>query len=287
MLRSLSYLVLLLLHSLWCTSVFASKLETVTTTIVQGATQATSVYVDNVRHVLYFGAARSLGRVTLGENCGNVPLVSQIAAGVKGQIGSQDGVGSAARFADIHGMDGTADGMTLYCADYHNYVIRKVSISRAGGGDGAVFNVTTIAGSTAGSLLDGVGRAARLAPIGLALNKAESALYIGDSDNAAIRRINLSTMLVETLVKNSSATPMLVPAFLQLTPDGQFVIFADTDIQRIARVSSTMGSATTMENIAGALGQSGVLDGMNGLSARFSSPRGLALSPDWIDAVRW
>lgn len=113
-----------------------------------------------------------------------------------------------------HSMDGTDGGKTLYIVDYDNSVIRKVSISIAGGGDGAVFNVTTIAGST---------------PVGLALNPAESALYIGDVAHSAIRRINLSTMMVETLLKNSPLTP----TFLTLTPDGDFVIFSDSRNHRI------------------------------------------------------
>ncbi|CUE74112.1 Hypothetical protein, putative [Bodo saltans] len=88
-------------------------------------------------------------------------------------------------------------------------------------------------------------------------------------------------MMVETLVKDSPSTPIGYGlTFLRLTPDGKFVIFADSDNHRIAKVSSTMGSATTITNVAGAIGQIGVLDGVNGSNARFATPRGLALSPD-------
>ncbi|CUG86500.1 unnamed protein product [Bodo saltans] len=251
--------------------------EAFTTTLVQDVRGVTSLFVDTERNVLYFGSSY-LGRVVLGVDCGAAPLVAQVVAGVKGRAGSQDGVGSAALFG-TNSMDGTNDGKTLYIADYENSVIRKVSISIAGGGDGAVFNVTTIAGSTPG-LQDGVGRAAQLRPAGLALNPAESALYIGDIGNSAIRRINLSTLLVESLVRNSTSTPIAGPTFLRLTPDGEFVIFADSSNHRIARVSSRMESATSITTIAGAVGEVGVLDGVDGSSAQFSTPRGLALSPD-------
>lgn len=254
----------------------------VTSTLVENTPSVTAVHVDAARNVLYFGAGYPvggyLGRVALGEDCGTVPSLAQVVAGQQGNVGLQDGIDSAALFSNIHGIEGTADGRALYCADLGNNAVRMVNVSIAGGGAGAVFKVTTIAGSTPG-FRDGVGTAAQLSPIGLALNSAETALYVGDYLNAAIRRINLSTMLVQTLVQNSASTPMALGlTFLRLTTDGKFVIFADSNNHRIAMVSSTMGSATTITNVAGALGQIGVLDGVDGSSARFSTPRGLALS---------
>ncbi|CUE74485.1 membrane-associated protein, putative [Bodo saltans] len=254
------------------------------TTLVESATSVTTVYIDANSNVLYFGggypASGYIGRVALGSDCGTEPLTAVVVAGGKGQSGLQDGVGSGALFNGIHDIEGTADGKTLYLSDYYNNVIRMISISIAGGGVGAMFNVTTIAGSVAG-FLDGIGRAAQLRPVGLALNAEESALYVGDYGNAAIRRITLSSMMVETLVQDSPSTPIATGlTFLRLTPDSECVIFADSSNHRVAKVSSVMGSATTITNIAGALGQIGVLDGVDGSRARFSYPRGLTFSPD-------
>ncbi|CUG04453.1 membrane-associated protein, putative [Bodo saltans] len=253
--------------------------EIFTTTLVANTVNVTVVHIDVERNILYFGAGAEyggyVGRVVLGVDCGPTPLTFQIVAGVQGKLGSQDGVGSNALFGDVHGMDGTADGKTLYCSDHVNGLIRRITISRAGGGVGATFNVTTIAGSTPG-YGDGSGRQALLRPIGVALNPAETALYIGDYGNSAIRRINLSTLLVETVVKIGIS----LPTFLRVSPDGAFVFFADSGNNRIARVASAPGS--TLVNIAGVVsnGQTVVRDGVDGSSARFWEPRGLIFSPD-------
>ena len=101
-------------------------------------------------------------------------------AGMAGQEGSADGVGSAARFYEPEGV--AADGAgNVYVADTWNHTIRKITP------DGAVSTLAGLAGE-AGSA-DGIGSAARFCyPHGMAVDSATN-IYVADSDNATIRRI--------------------------------------------------------------------------------------------------
>ena len=113
-------------------------------------------------------------------------------AGLAGAAGSTDGAGSVARFNNPYGV--AADGVgNVYVADSINHTIRKFVIN------GAV--VTTLAG-TAGQagFADGVGVAARFSgPSKVALDGLGS-LYVADWSNAAIRKIDLASGTVATVV---------------------------------------------------------------------------------------
>jgi DNA-binding beta-propeller fold protein YncE len=100
-------------------------------------------------------------------------------AGSVGQFGSEDGIGSAARFSGALGI--ASDGSFLYIAEGGSGAIRKIDI--------ATREVTTLAGSVGqiGSE-DGTGSAARFnAPTGIASDG--SFLYVADRNNHAIRQI--------------------------------------------------------------------------------------------------
>jgi len=106
-------------------------------------------------------------------------------------FGFDDGTGNAARFTYPGGVAVDNAG-TLYIADYNSHTIRKITI-------GGV--VTTLAG-TAGlsGSSDGFGSAARFnQPVGVALNSANTLLYVADSGNHTIREIDLATGGVTTL----------------------------------------------------------------------------------------
>lgn len=106
-------------------------------------------------------------------------LVTTIA-GLAGSSGSQDGLGTAARFSSPRGIAVDAMG-TLYVADAGNHTIRK--ISPAG-------QVTTWVGAAGQSgNADGVGSMARLSsPTGLAIDHAGN-LYVTDQ-NRTVRKIS-------------------------------------------------------------------------------------------------
>ncbi|MBI5250990.1 MAG: DUF1311 domain-containing protein [Desulfomonile tiedjei] len=109
-------------------------------------------------------------------------------AGSSGKQGSADGVGKAARFQFPYGM--ATDSVNLYVADHMNATIRKVVI--------ATGKVTTLAG-TAGKrgFVDDNGTAARFStPHDITILGKN--LYVTDSSNNTVRRIDASTGDVTT-----------------------------------------------------------------------------------------
>ncbi len=109
-------------------------------------------------------------------------------AGAAGSQGTTDGAGTRARFFFPEGIWG--NGTTLYVTD--GYGIRKIDIATA--------QVTTIAGNltTPGST-DGIGTAASFSyPLGLWGDGSN--LYVADNDYATIRKIDLGTNNVTTII---------------------------------------------------------------------------------------
>jgi alpha-tubulin suppressor-like RCC1 family protein len=112
--------------------------------------------------------------------------VSLLAGG--GGWGNTDGIGSAARFSTPSAI--AIVGAHLYVADTHNYNIRKVVI--------ATGEVTTLAGTGSREFKNGTGTAAAFKyPFGLATDGTH--LYVSDTDNHAIRKIEIASAKVTTL----------------------------------------------------------------------------------------
>jgi len=90
---------------------------------------------------------------------------------------------------------------TMYVADTNNHAIRAVNL--------ATNAVTTIAGNGEYSWADGTGATARFnAPTGITIDSTSSNLYVADSNNGAIRKINIATGAVTTIIgKNCSSSP--------------------------------------------------------------------------------
>jgi hypothetical protein len=190
-------------------------------------------------------------------------------AGSPGQVGFADGTGTAARF---HGPSGvTTDGVNVYVTDMDNHVIRRISI--------ATGEVTTIAGSPGqtGSA-DGIGSAARFnGPEGLGMDEAN--LYVSDSGNFTIRKIEIATGEVTTIAGSpgqsgfadgvGAEARFLYPE--TITTDGTALYLPDSENRVIRRVEIATGEVTT---IAGSPGQVGSTDG-TGSAARFNRPIGI------------
>ncbi|MDD2853333.1 MAG: hypothetical protein PHY09_15720 [Desulfuromonadaceae bacterium] len=177
-------------------------------------------------------------------------------AGSAGVSGSDDGVGIAARFNQPMGI--TTDGTSLYIADYGNGSIRKMDISSGtvttvatiqfpkgittaiGGGslyvtDGinvviykiisgtlTQWDTSVIAGGVSGSA-DGVGTAASFkSPYGIVEDGGY--LYVADTTNYAVRKINIATNEVTTIsVLDSGVGPT------GITKIGNIIYTSNTD----------------------------------------------------------
>jgi len=99
-----------------------------------------------------------------------------------GEIGSANGIGSAASFNYPAGLALDAIG-NLYVPDYDNHLIRKVSPSGA---------VTTLAGTGVWGRDNGSGTAASFHyPTGVAVD-ADGLVYVADSFNHMIRKMTPS-----------------------------------------------------------------------------------------------
>lgn len=124
-------------------------------------------------------------------------------AGTAASAGTSDGVGSAARFRSPRGLALSADKKTLYVADASNNLIRSIDI------DPLSVNyrqVTTIAGQASVAVTaDGTGTGATfVSPSHLAADSTN--LWITDTTAGLVRRMNLSTGVVTTVVGGGDST---------------------------------------------------------------------------------
>ncbi len=186
-------------------------------------------------------------------------------------FGSEDGIGSAARFKIPLGIAVDASG-NLYVADSNNYAIRKITSAGV---------VTTLAGMAGGAGSEnGTGSAARFNyPRGIAVDGSGN-VYVADTSNHTIRKIT-SASVVTTLAGipenfgsadgTGSAARFYGPHGIAADAIGN-VYVADSVNNTIRKITSA-GVVTTL---AGSAGNSGRVDG-SGVDARFYNPKGIAV----------
>jgi sugar lactone lactonase YvrE len=171
------------------------------------------------------------------------------------QPGAVDAVGTAARFQEPEGLalDGSGN---LYIADTDNNTLRVMAIT-----SGAVTTLAGTAGMTGAD--DGTGAAARFyKPRALALD-GSGHLFVADSLNQSIRRVDVMTGAVTTLAKLSA-----VPQGVVFVGGMVWVALADNTVQAL---DPSAGTATP---IAGTSGMPGFVDA-SAATARFNNPAGL------------
>ncbi|KAA6465088.1 hypothetical protein DYQ86_03815 [Acidobacteria bacterium AB60] len=123
--------------------------------------------------------------------------VSSLALSVFGNTaGSADGVDAKAAFNVPFSMASDATG-NVYVSDWMNGTIRKIALADKSGS-----SVSTVAG-TPGLIgyADGVGVDARFNnPLGMAIDPSANLLYVADTGNSEIRKLDLADGHVTTLV---------------------------------------------------------------------------------------
>lgn len=185
--------------------------------------------------------------------------------------GLLDGTGSLAMFNFPHSV--TVDGSgNLFVADTFNHTIRKVTT------DGEVTTLVGTAG-VAGST-DGVGDTAQFnTPCGVTSDGSGN-LYVADSYNHGIRKVNVAWSAVTTFAGSiaqpgstngtGSVARFKYPNGIGVDPTGNLYV-ADTNTHTLRKVTSA-GVVTTF---AGA--SAGLVNG-NGTSALFFNPYGVAVT---------
>lgn len=180
--------------------------------------------------------------------------------------GSADGIGAAARFASPQGL--AADDQTAYVADTKNDTIRKVVL--------ATGEVISVAGAVGQSdIVDGaLGDARFNQPQGLALDSLGQKLYVADTGNRRIRRIDLAAGMVTTLTfapaPGETFGGFSAPSGLALDQGRLFI--SDYNDDCVLAIDLQKGQISTFAGMAGTAGRA---DGV-GSSAAFYGPLGIA-----------
>ncbi|MCK6684342.1 MAG: hypothetical protein L6R30_18220 [Thermoanaerobaculia bacterium] len=186
---------------------------------------------------------------------------------------SVDAAGTDARFWKPQRL--TSDGTTAYVSDTGNHTIRAVSLS-----DGRVW---TLAGSPGlrGSA-DGRGSSSRFnSPLGISMNGGF--LYVADSGNSAVRRVDRITGEVTTIAGRAgergyadglaSAARFWKPSGIATSGSGSAlrIYVTDSEAHTVRMIDSG-----TVSTLAGQGGSSGSLDG-SGPGSRFNGPSGVVV----------
>ncbi len=246
------------------------------------STQATTVPVLLPGGVAYDAS----GNLYLADT-GKHVLLKVTAAGVLTTVagtGTQGfaGDGGPATSALLDSPAGVAvDGSgNLYLADSHNHRIRRI--------DAASGSITTFAGTgTASSGPDGLpasGTAIDL-PTALAFDTAGD-LYLSDTHNQRIRRVDAGTGVITTVVGTSAAgfagdagaataAAVRLPRGLALDASGNLLL-VDSQNHRVRRLDAASGQITT---VAGDGTQAFAGDGGLAVAASLNSPRAVAVNP--------
>ena len=162
----------------------------------------------------------------------------------------------------------------IYIADAGNHSIRRITQT------GGQFAVETVAGNGVPGFADGTAENARFnTPTALALSLDGNFLFVADTNNGRVRRIDLVNRRVSTLAGGGEGDVVdgpggeaifFQPIGLALDFDGVLYVseFGNSDIRRV----DAAGNVTTLAG-GGALK---LRDG-SGIDARFNQPRGLAI----------
>ncbi len=237
-------------------------------------------------------AVTGCGSSKKSPNCASVCVPSKLTrldliAGQPGGVGWVDGPRAAAHFVDPWSFASDGQGH-LYLADGNG--IRAIDL-----GTGII---TTLAGSaTQVGTADGPGAQARFnQPSGLAY--LAGSLYLTDTENHLIRKVDVATGLVTTVAGQGQAgtadgigstAGFDEPEGIALDPDGNLYI-ADTDNQTIRRMTPDSAEVTT---VAGVAQNGGNTDGV-GAAALLFGPRAvvddgrgsLYLADDYNQSIR-
>ncbi|GEM_PF-986512 len=163
---------------------------------------------------------------------------------------------------------------TIYLADANNHSIRRIRR------DGSQFIVDTIAGNGVPGFADGFVPNARLnTPTALALSLDGQFLFVADTNNNRVRRLEFATGRVTTVAGSgfggTSDGPAMEATFFQpigLAIDSEGILYiSEVTGNRIRRLD-TAGNITTVAGGDGVKFRDGP-----GLEARFNSPRGLVI----------
>ena len=225
------------------------------------------------------GDACTFGEFCQGGKCQPGPAGELAASFGSGSDGFQDGASKEAKFNYPRGMSWGADGY-LYIADLINSRIRRMT---------AEGQVSTWAGSGAQGMDDGAGKSATFHYPGAVVWAPDGFLYVADTYNHAIRRID-SQGNVTTYTGNGQPGMVNGLAFKARfnLPVG---LAADTAAVYVAEHGNHAIRMVTLDGVVMTLagtGKAGFQDG-EGAQAMFSGPSGIAVGKNgsiWVSDTK-
>jgi DNA-binding beta-propeller fold protein YncE len=180
--------------------------------------------------------------------------VSGTVTTVAGQAnisGTEDGTGPAAHFNLPTQI--ASDGTSLYVADSGNSTIRRITL--------ADFKVKTVGGQagTTGKTDGGSDKSVFSGPRGVAVDK--KAIYVADTGNDIIRRIDIDTLETTTLAGTGEEGDKDGPAMQAqfnnpgaICTDGAFLYVLDADNHSIRKIDLNAKTVTKLTLVNGHIG---------------------------------
>ncbi|MBW3672328.1 MAG: hypothetical protein KY432_11735, partial [Acidobacteria bacterium] len=193
-------------------------------------------------------------------------------AGQSGVSGSDDGIGSAARFSAPNGVATDAAG-NVYVADTGNNTVRRITAA------GTVSTIAGTAGATGSA--DGTGGDARFSGPAAVTVDGDLNVYVADLRNHTIRKISAAGV-VTTLAGLAGASGSTDGAAAEarfnrpsgVAVDGAGTVFVADSRNHLIRAISSGGEVST---VAGQAGIAGPFSDGTGSEATFNSPAGVAV----------
>ncbi|MCX6940052.1 MAG: hypothetical protein NTX09_04820, partial [Verrucomicrobia bacterium] len=212
---------------------------------------------------LLLSMSSAIAQTAVSTLAGSSPLIAS---------GNAEGTGTAARFNALASVAVDSTG-NIYVADASNHTIRKVTPAGV---------VTTLAGSGIAGNANGNGAAATFStPSGVATDN--TFVYVADTGNHAIRKIQIASPQTVTTLAGSTASPGVFgttndtgalarfwnPSGLAVSGTDLYV--ADTNNNTIRKVTAA-GVVTTFAGTAGTTGSADLV----GVLATFQNPSAIA-----------
>mmetsp|Transcript_35654 Transcript_35654/g.66133 ORF Transcript_35654/g.66133 Transcript_35654/m.66133 type:complete len:765 (-) Transcript_35654:41-2335(-) len=193
---------------------------------------------------------------------------------------------SSALLRHPHGLALDVSGHRLYVADYGNHVVRCIDLVKDT--IGVVAGISEVSGHQGDG---GTATAAQLSfPAGLAVDEQAQILYISDSGNHAIRRVDLSAGLMSTIAGTpgtygksgdgglATSASLNTPRSISLDQAASKLYIADHGNHAVRSLDLVSGDIYTVAGVLGIIGGPG--DGAAegpAVDARLCYPTGLAL----------